>query len=431
MIEKTKNIPDGKSELKHLSVLHHLDAQYLYYPITSQRCPEGETCVIFGQFVKVGEIIGTRKGAFFEQPIHATVSGEVVGHEVKIDQGGKSVDCMIVRNDFKYELHESVYDRTDEEISKLTKDDFVEIAKEAGLVGLGGSGFPTYIKLNTDKEIHTIVANGVECEPNLISDYQLLLEMPEHVIDGLIYTMKATNAKRGVIAVKKKYTALVERLNFALRAYSEYDIKVQPVGNYYPQGWEIETIKSAIGLEIPLGKLTAEYGVINFNVSTLKSLYSAVKHRLPVLERYFTISGDGIKNYSFKARIGTSVKTLIDKVGGYIDPAIPKVLILGGPMMGVNVTHDDIVMTHTSTSLIVQNDMEFIEDPCIHCAACVYSCPVKIQPVQIMNALKHQDKEFIQALSVNKCIECGLCSYVCPSKIHLTEYMRQSKRFIR
>ncbi len=234
-----------------------------------------------------------------------------------------------------------------------------------------------------------------------------------------------------MIAVKKKYNELVERLNLALRAFSEYNIMVQPVGNYYPQGWEIETIKSAIGLEIPLGKLTADYGVINFNVSTLKSLYSAVKHRLPVLERYFALSGDGIKNVSFRARIGTSVKTLIDLANGYIDPAIPKTLILGGPMMGTNVVNDDIVMTHTSTSLIVQNALEFTEDPCIHCAACVYSCPVKIQPVQIMNALKNGDKEFIKTLQVNKCIECGLCSYVCPSKIHLTEHMRQSKKFIR
>jgi electron transport complex protein RnfC len=127
MIAKTRCIPDGKKELKKLPIEHYTEAKYLYYPVTSARCPEGETCVRGGQFVKIGEVIGTRKGAFFEQPMHATVSGEVLGNEKHIDQSGKMVDCLIVKNDFKYELHESIQDRTDEEIDALTKDDFVEI----------------------------------------------------------------------------------------------------------------------------------------------------------------------------------------------------------------------------------------------------------------------------------------------------------------
>src|SRR5690606_35055919 len=400
-------------------------------PITNQRCPEGETCVVFGQFVKVGEVIGTRKGAFFEQPIHATASGEVVGHEMKFDQSGKRVDCMIVKNDFKYELHESVQSRTDWEIDSLTQKDFVEIAKNAGLVGLGGSGFPTYIKLNTKTPVNIVLANGIECEPNLISDYELMMNHPEDLIWRLIYAMRAVSAKKGIITVKNHYHELVERLEFALAAFSDYDITVVPVGNYYPQGWELEAIRSATGITVPQGKLPADYGVIPFNVSTLKSLHQAVKFGLPVIERYFVLSGDGVVNKSFRARIGTSIQALIDLAGGYVDINIPKTLILGGPMMGTNVNNDDIVMTHTSTSLIVQNTVFLDEDPCIHCTSCVYSCPVKIQPVQIMNAIKANDKDFLKTLAVNKCIECGLCSYVCPSKIHLTDYMRQGKRMIR
>lgn len=431
MITKTRIIPDEKSALKKLPLLHHLQAQYLYYPITNQRCPEGETCVVFGQFVKVGEVIGTRKAAFFEQPIHATVSGEVVGHEMKYDATGKKVDCLIVKNDFKYELHESVKSRTGEEIEKLTKQDYIQIAKDAGLVGLGGSGFPTYIKLNTKSNIDIVLANGVECEPKLISDYELMMNHPEELIEGLIYSMKAVSAKTGIIAVKKKYIEVVERLKFSLNAYSEYDIRVVPVGNYYPQGWELEAIKSATGIVVPQGKLPGDYGVIPFNVSTLQSLYHAVKFGLPVLERYFVISGDGAVNKSFKARIGTSIQSLLDLAGGYIEQSLPKTLILGGPMMGSSLVSDDIVLTHTSTSLIVQNTPFLDEDPCIHCASCVYSCPVNLQPVQIMNAVKAEDKDFLKALTVNKCIECGLCSFVCPSKIHLTDYMRQGKRIIR
>lgn len=429
MIGKTKCIPDGKNGLKKLPIEHHVDSKYLYYPVTSARCPEGETCVIGGQFVKVGEVIGTRKGAFFVQDMHATVSGEVVGNEKHIDQSGKLVDCLIVKNDFKYELHESIVDRTDEEIDALTKEDFVTIVKDAGLVGLGGSAFPTYIKLSTKDKIDVVLANGIECEPNLISDYGLMMTNPRAVIEGLIFSMKASGAKKGVIAIKKKYKEIEERLAFCLREFTEHDIKIVKVGNFYPQGWEILTVKSALGIKIPQTELLSKYGVLNFNVSTLASIYAAVRHRLPVLERYVSLSGNGIKNRNFRARIGTLMTELIENAGGYINLDIPKVLILGGPMMGVNTLRDDIVMTHTTTSLIVQNKQEILEEPCIHCASCVYSCPVDIQPVQIMNAYKVRDKDMIKHLEIDKCIECGLCSFVCPSKIHLTETMRKAKSF--
>jgi Na+-translocating ferredoxin:NAD+ oxidoreductase subunit C len=431
MIAKTKYIPDGKKELKALPILHYLNADYLYYPVTSARCPEGETCVRGGQFVKVGEVIGTRKGTFFEQPMHSTVSGEVVGYEKHIDQSGKLVDCLIVKNDKKYELHESIVDRTEEEIDALTREDLVNIVKEAGLVGLGGSAFPTYIKLETEDPIDVVIANGVECEPNLIADYGVMMTDPRDVIRGLIYVMKATSAKKGIIAIKKKYTEIKERLEFTLHEFSQYDIKIVSVGNYYPQGWEIAMIKDALGIKIPQGELLSKYGVLNFNVSTLKSIHEAVKKRLPVLERLFTISGDGIVNKNFRARIGTLITDLIELAGGYIDNGKPKVMILGGPMMGTNITQDDVVMTHTTTSLIVLNEDPQTEEPCIRCASCVYSCPVKIQPVQIMNAYKIKDKDALRMLEVNKCIECGLCSHVCPSKIHLTEYMRLGKRLIK
>lgn len=431
MIAKTRNIPDGKKELKQLPILHYSNPDYLYYPVTSARCPEGETCVIGGQFVKMGEVIGTRKGAFFEQPMHATVSGEVVGYEKHVDQTGRPVDCLIIKNDKKYELHEDIVERSDVDIEKLTKADLIQIVKDAGLVGLGGGAFPAYIKLQTEDPIDVVLANGVECEPNLISDYALMMNKPHEVIQGLIYAMKASGAKRGVIAVKKKYKELEERLKFALHEYNDYDIKVQTVGNHYPQGWEIDTVYRALGIKIPQSELLSKYGVLNFNVSTLASIYAAVKKGLPVLERFITMSGEGIDNRSFIARIGTLLTDLIELAGGYKDLEKPKVLILGGPMMGTNVTRDDVVMTHTSTSLIVLNETVLKEEPCVHCASCVYSCPVNIQPVQIMNAYKTRDKDALKGLEVKKCIECGLCSFVCPSKIHLTEYMRLGKRLAK
>jgi electron transport complex protein RnfC len=256
-----------------------------------------------------------------------------------------------------------------------------------------------------------------------------MMNYPREVIKGLIYAMKASGAKRGVIAIKKKYKEIEERLKFVLQEFTDFDISVATVGNFYPQGWELAMIKNALGIKIPQGELLSKYGVLNFNVSTLQSIYNAVKKGLPVLERLFTISGDGVENKSFRARIGTLVTDLIELAGGYKDVETPKVMILGGPMMGTNIQQDDVIMTHTTTSLIVFNEKKEKEEPCIHCASCVYSCPVEIQPVQIMNAYKTRDKEILKTLEVSKCIECGLCSFVCPSKIHLTEYMRLGKRF--
>lgn len=431
MIVKTRMIPDGKQELKEAPILHYLDSKYLYFPVTNIRCHEGEVCVVEKQKVKVGEVIGTRKASFFEQPIHSTVSGEVVSFSKHYDSYGKLVDCVVVKNDFKYDFHESVVDRTDEEIEKLTKEDYIEIAKDAGLVGLGGGAFPTYIKLNTNEKIDVIVANGVECEPFLVSDYELMFNKPRSIIQGLVYAMKASGAKRAVIAIKKKYKEIKKRLDFALREFPNCNIEVKCVGNHYPSGWELETIKGAIGVTVPQGELTAKHGILVFNVSTLQSFYSAVKKRRPVLERFFTISGNGVHNKNFRVRIGTLVSDLVEIAGGYKDIEIPKVLVVGGPMMGTNVAHDDIIMTHTTTSLIVLNEEVYEEEPCIHCAACVYSCPVKIEPVQIMNAYKRGDVEALEDLQVNKCIECGLCSFVCPSKIPLTDYMKLSKQMLR
>ncbi|PKK86321.1 MAG: hypothetical protein CVV63_04470, partial [Tenericutes bacterium HGW-Tenericutes-8] len=365
MIEKTTHIPDGKKERKNQPVIHYLEAEYLYFPTTGLRCPAGESCVVDGQYVKVGELIGTRNGGFFTQPIHSTVSGYVVGFEKKLHASGQTVDCLIVKNDKKYVLHESCVSRTDEEIDALTKEDYVQIIKDSGLSGLGGSGFPTYVKLETKHQIHTVIANGVECEPHLISDYKLILERSHRIIEGLTYAMRATGAKKGIVAVKKKYPELYEVLENARHSFMDFDVEIKKVGNHYPQGWEIDTIKSATGIKVPLGKLPAEFGVTVFNVATLYGFYRAVKRRMPMTERFFSISGDGIKSpKNFQVRIGTPVRDLIAMTGGYTETDETKVLISGGPMMGTALQSDDLIVTKTSTSLIVLDEVAVQTEPC-------------------------------------------------------------------
>lgn len=433
MIEKTRKIPDGKGKSKDELTYQYTQTEKVYLPIVNMRCPEGSACVMEGERVKMGQIIGTRTSPFFEQPIHATVSGTVVGYEKKFHNSGKLLDCIVIQNDHLDELDDRCVERTQEEIDKLTKEDYIQIAKENGLVGLGGSGFPTYIKLQPKHPVDTIIVNGVECEPFITSDYRLMIDFPDRIFEGLIFSMKATGAKRGVIAIKKKYDKIHEILSSFLDYYRSqgYDLDIIKVGNHYPSGWELEMIRNALGIKIPFGELTSKYGVIAFNAATIVSLYNAVKLNQPVFNRFFTVSGNGIKTpTTFRSRVGTQVKELIELCGGYSDDT-DKVFIMGGPMMGTSLVRDDAITSKTTTSLVIMNIEQRVEEPCIRCASCTYSCPTGLEPVQIMNATKRKDKDAVKALNVEKCIECGLCSYTCTSKIHLTEYMRQGKKLAK
>jgi ferredoxin len=201
--------------------------------------------------------------------------------------------------------------------------------------------------------------------------------------------------------------------------------------NFYPQGWEIAMIKSATGIDVPTGHLPGEYGIANFNVTTVAGIYQAAKYNHPVNERLITVTGDGVKYpTNFKVRVGTPIKPLIERYcGGYVDPDKPKVFILGGPMMGASLPSDDCIVTKTVTSVIVLNAEEQKEEPCIRCGSCVLSCPAHLQPKLIMDAMKSMpvDKELIKSLHPLSCVECGLCTYVCTSKIRVTDYVRRAK----
>lgn len=429
MIAKTREIANIRKLTVSLPSIRYVDPEYVYIAKTNARCASGEVYVNPGDHVKVGQQIGLRKGPFFEQPIHSTVSGEVVGIVKKFHRSGKLTEFIQIRNDKKDELSERCVERTPEEISKLTLEDFARITKENSLVGLGGSSFPTYIKFQTKDPIDTILINGVECEPYLSADHRLIMEFPYRVYNGVKYAMQAFGAKRAYICIKKKYQDLYDCLTVAKTRFPDLNCEVKRVGNYYPQGWEIEVIKSALGIKVPAGVLPAKLGVMVFNVSTIVGLYKAIRYNMPVVKRNFTITGDGITiPQNYRVRVGTSIQELIAKSGGYKGDE-NKVMILGGPMMGANLVRDDAVVTKTCTSCIILNEHKEVEEPCVRCASCVYSCPAGLQPVAIMQAVKNNDKEALKTkLNIKSCILCGMCSYTCTSKIHLTDYCRKAKK---
>lgn len=432
MIKKSRKVRDYKALTKSLPTLRYLDPKSVFIHLQNGRCKTYDLYVKEGDHVLLGEEIGVRHGGFFEQPIHSTVSGTIGSISKKIHRTGRKVDVIEIHNDFLDTYHESVVDRLDSEIENLSQDEMVEIVKQKALVGLGGSGFPTYIKLATKEKINTVVINAVECEPYLSSDYRLILEHPGRVITGLKYIMQALNCDKAIIAIKSEKDPLYQVLSQVINVrFSDLDIKVAKLGNHYPQGWEIEVFRWALGIEIPYGELPMKYGVIGFNVSTAVGVFDAIKHNLPVTKRHFTMTGDAIKfPQNIRLRVGTSVKEIIEVCDGFTDDAEEVIVVMGGPMMGVSSTTCDIVVSKTTTSVIVLNNVEYKEEPCVRCGSCVYSCPVNLEPVQIMNAVKRNDKEIMKGLRANECIECGLCAYVCTSKIHVTDYVRKAKKLI-
>ena len=431
MSAKTKGIDDIRKLTKSLPTVRYVDPDYVYISVTNARCATAEVYCKEGDYVKIGTVIGKRNGGYFEQPIHSTVSGTVVGTVKKFHRNGKLIDFIKIQNDKKDLYDESCVTRTDEEIKALTKDDMTEIIKNCSVVGLGGSSFPTYIKFQTKEPIKYILLNGIECEPYLSADHRLMMEMPDRLMKGIGYILQAFKAEKAYICIKSKYQDIYDVLTAVASRY-DLPIEVCRVGNFYPQGWEIAMIKSCLGIDIPSGVLPSKYGIMNFNVATVVGIYKAIKYNLPVIKRNFTVTGDGIKfAQNFRVRCGTSVLELIDKCGGYVDPDVDKLFIMGGPMMGASLVRDDAVVTKTTTSIIVLNNYPLKEEPCVRCASCVYSCPVGLQPVNIMNAYKAGDVDAIKKFGIKKCIECGLCSYSCTSKIPVTEYMRKAKKLAK
>jgi electron transport complex protein RnfC len=427
MIAKSKLIQDNRGLLSvELANIELKAPEFVYLALENARCPKAEALVKAGDRVLLGQKIGVRHGPFFDQNIHATVSGTVVGLEKHGYRNGKVVNTIKIQNDFKDEKDPSIVERSDEEVAKLSREEIAEIVKDKSMVGLGGSSFPTYIKFQTKDPINTILINGVECEPYLNADQRLMEGEVDKLIKGMHLLQQAFGTKDCRICVKEKHAELIEELKVAFEEDGG-DLVVAPMQNFYPQGWEVAMIETATGIRLAPGELPAKKGIIDFNAASVVGIYDAVKYNMPVYERYLSVQGDGIVTpANCKLRIGTLLSEVIAQCGGYKGDD-KKVLILGGPMMGSAIPTDDTILSKTITSILVLNEHPVEEHPCVRCGSCVLSCPTGLEPVNIMNAVKAVNKEAIKALQPLRCIECGLCTYSCTSGIRVTDYVRRAK----
>ena len=432
MIAKSNHLQTPKGYSVDLPLCTLPVQKFLWIPKTNFRCAKADVSIQEGDKVNFCQEIGVRHGPFFDQPIFAPCSGTFVGLEKHGYRNGKVVEYLKFENDGLDTLDPNIKTRTKEELESLTQDDLVNELKHYAAVGLGGSSFPSYVKMQTKENINTILIDGVECEPYVTADHQALADESSlrRVIEGMILLERIFDCHDARICIKKKHQELVPVFNQVIADYPNSGVTMQLLGSYYPQGWEIEMIRRATGIEVKSGTLPAKYGILNFNVNTMIQMMSILEDGRPVMERYINVNGDMVNSpCTVLARIGTPFSELITAAGGYKDEEKEKVLIVGGAMMGSSIPNDDCFVTRTVTSLVVNEKKHYVEEPCIRCGSCVLSCPAHLHPVLVMKAMKTMpvNKEKIKSLNVLSCMECGLCSYSCTSKIPLTDYMRRAK----
>ena len=394
-------------------------------PLSQHTGAPAEPLVKAGDYVKMGQKIGEAPG-YVSSPVHSSVSGIVTAVEPRRHPNtGLDVLSVVIDSDKKDELHESVKPRDDHD--SLSPDDIIALVRDNGIVGMGGAGFPTAVKLKSAKPIDTILLNGCECEPLLTADHRVMLEFADDIIFGLKALIKTTGAEKGIIVIEdNKHDAISL---FEDKTANLEDIEVLTAKTKYPQGAEKMLIRRALGRWVPSGGLPLDVGVIVSNVSTAKAVSDAIQFGMPLIERVVTITGEKIKkpgNYIVK--IGTSVREIIEHCGGLTDDDVT--IKLGGPMMGIPIENLDVPIIKATNGIIAISPTVSEASPCIRCGRCVDVCPMELYPLlypQYAGRLKWED---MRDKAVKDCMECGCCDYICSSKIPIRDAIKAGKRVI-
>jgi len=419
--------PHSKKSTEHLPIVDFLGPKVVEIPLRQHIGAPCEPTVAKGDLVKVGQLIGAA-GGFVSANVHSSVSGTVL--DVRKQNTAYGFDtCVVIENDEMYELAETVKPKPD--FNTLTGKEIVDIIKEAGIVGMGGAGFPTHVKLSPppEKKIDTIVLNGAECEPYLTCDHRLMLEEPKMIIKGLQILMHALGVKNGVIGIESNKPDAIAKMT---EAAQNTEIRVVGLKTKYPQGAEKQLIVACTNRAIPSGGLPMDIGVVVNNVATAATIGKLFETGIPLIERVCTVTGKGIKSpKNIRFRVGTPLKALIDFCDGY--NGIPGKILLGGPMMGVAQFSDELpAMKNTSGILVFsQEDAKLPEaTACIRCGKCVTTCPINLEPIQISAYALLHDYDKAAKYNALDCIECGSCSFICPAKRPLLQTIRVAKREI-
>ena len=414
---------NNHKELSRDSFTIYNKPKYIYIPLMVGNNTDITVLVKKDDYVCKGETIAHSKGSM-SIPLHSPISGTVIGFEEKLSHNAAMVKCIVIENDFK----ERVEEKPDikENISNYSKEEFIETLKNAGIIGMGGAGFPTYVKYQTEKNIKTLIVNAVECEPYITADYALGIQKAEQILEAIDAILEIHKIEKAIIAVKKNNTKLIRTLQKRIGTYVK--IKIVTVPNRYPMGWERLLIEQVTGKTYD--RLPIEIGVVVNNLSTIYAIYEALKLQKPLIERIVTITGDMLKQpTNVLVKLGTPAHEVIEAIGG-MKRNKDIICIAGGPMMGVALPSDEVIITADMNALVILKEREDeTEKTCMRCGKCVQVCPARIEPVLIKDAC--EEKESLKTLNVNRCCECGLCSYICPAKIKVREYVKKAKETLR
>ena len=416
---------EGKEMSKDCPVEKYLPKADLAYPLSQHIGAPAKPVVAKGDHVLAGQMIA-EAGGFVSAPVHASVSGTVKGIEKRLTATGSMVDSIIVENDGLYE--EVEFHPADP--ASLTREEIIGRIRDGGVVGLGGAGFPTHVKLSPKEpdKIEYILVNGAECEPYLTSDYRRMMDQPEKVVEGLKIVVGLFPNAKGCICIEDNKPDCIARMKEL--AAGVPNIEVKELMTKYPQGGERTLIYAVTGREINSSMLPADAGCIVDNVATAIAIHEAITLGKPLFERVVTVTGDAIKNPgNFKVKNGTNAAELVEAAGGF--KSQPEKVISGGPMMGMALSTLDVPCAKTFSSLLcfTKDEVAACEPSnCIRCGRCISVCPAGLMPTKLSEIADHGDFALFDELNGCECVECGCCSYICPAKRRLTQSMKTGRR---
>ena len=404
--------------------------------------PSGQVAILLGQHigapakplvskgdrVKVGTKIAEPVGVV-SAAIHSSVSGCVNKIDAVIDASGYPKPAVFI--DVEGDEWEEGIDRSDTLVKEcnLTADEIVGKIADAGIVGMGGACFPTHVKLCPPSTCRPecLIVNGVECEPFLTADHQLMLEHAEEIMVGVFILMKAIRVNKAFVGIENNKPDAIRLMKKVAAAYA--GIEIVPLQMKYPQGGEKQLIEAIMGRQVPAGALPVSVGAVVQNVSTVFAVYQAVQKNKPLFERVVTVTGDGLSNPSnLCVRMGTPVRQLVETCGGLPEDTCK--VICGGPMMGKALVNLDVPVSKGTSGILLMGGQEARRSavqPCIRCAKCVAVCPMGLEPYLLATMSAHGDFERAENENILSCIECGSCQFTCPSHRPILDYVRLGK----
>lgn len=418
------HIPGRKEYTEGKEVLHLLPKKEAYIPLVAGRAVGQNSFNILvqeGDEVKVGtKLAETKQGMYV--PIYSSVSGVYKGVAKRMHSTVRPQDHMVIECDGQQDTVQA-FEPMD--YKSATREECVDFVKNAGIVGLGGAGFPTYVKYGKPDGVECVLINAVECEPYITADYRNIMNDTDNLVVGCEIMKKMADVPKVYICIKESHPDLIQKVNESVKGAD--GIEVKPVPDVYPMGWERVLVREVLHKEYNM--LPAEAGAIVGNASSAIAIAHAFLNGEAIHEKYVTISGEAVKNpQNVCVPVGTPVSEIIEQCGGYTSESVR--LIAGGPMMGRTIVNDMFVVDRATNAITVLPHRADDAIACLRCGRCSDHCPSGLQPVRISEAVKANDLDEMMKRGASSCIECGLCTYICPSHIDVTENVRKAKRVI-